>query len=70
MNQPADRITMPTEPDQRISINSWLEEELYQQYVNNRAGVDESWKQVFDSEAATAAAEAQALELRDNSGTA
>jgi 2-oxoglutarate dehydrogenase E1 component len=54
---------MPTEPDQRISINSWLEEELYQQYVNNRAGVDESWKQVFDSEAATAAAaEAQAQE--------
>jgi 2-oxoglutarate dehydrogenase E1 component len=57
---------MPTESDQRISINSWLEEELYQQYVNNRAGVDESWKQVFDNApekpAQPAAADAQALE--------
>ena len=56
---------MPTESDQRISINSWLEEELYQQYVNNRAGVDESWKQVFDSApekpAQPAVADAQAL---------
>ena len=58
---------MPTESDQRISINSWLEEELYQQYVNNRAGVDESWKQVFESsapekQAQPAAADSQALE--------
>jgi len=58
---------MPTESDQRLSINSWLEEELYQQYVNNRAGVDESWKQVFESsapekQAQPAAADSQALE--------
>jgi 2-oxoglutarate decarboxylase len=42
---------MPTEPEQRISVNSWLEEELYQQYVHNRGDLDESWKAVFDSAA-------------------
>jgi multifunctional 2-oxoglutarate metabolism enzyme len=30
-------------------INSWLEDELYQQYLNDRGAVDESWKQVFES---------------------
>jgi 2-oxoglutarate dehydrogenase E1 component len=28
-------------------INSWLEDELYQQYLHDRTAVDESWKQVF-----------------------
>jgi 2-oxoglutarate decarboxylase len=32
------------------SINSWLEEELYQQYLNNRQTVAESWQQIFDAE--------------------
>jgi 2-oxoglutarate dehydrogenase E1 component len=32
------------------SINSWLEEELYQQYLNNRQAVADSWQQIFDSE--------------------
>ncbi len=41
---------MSTEPGQRITINSWLEEELYQQFVNNRRSVDDNWKEVFDSE--------------------
>jgi len=41
---------MSTEPGQKITINSWLEEELYQQFVNNRRSVDDNWKEVFDSE--------------------
>ena len=30
-------------------INSWLEDELYQQYLHDRSTVDESWKDVFES---------------------
>ncbi|MBI4908970.1 MAG: multifunctional oxoglutarate decarboxylase/oxoglutarate dehydrogenase thiamine pyrophosphate-binding subunit/dihydrolipoyllysine-residue succinyltransferase subunit [Acidobacteria bacterium] len=30
-----------------ISINSWLEDELYQQYLHDRRAVDESWSGVF-----------------------
>jgi len=29
-------------------INSWLEDELYQQYLHDRSAVDESWKHVFE----------------------
>ena len=32
-----------------IGINSWLEDELYQQYLNDRKTVDESWKEVFET---------------------
>ncbi len=32
-----------------FGINSWLEDELYQQYLHDRRAVDESWKQVFES---------------------
>ena len=32
-----------------LGINSWLEEELYQQYLHDRQTVDESWKDVFTS---------------------
>ena len=32
-----------------MSINSWLEDELYQQYLRDSASVDESWKPLFDS---------------------
>ncbi len=34
----------PTQPD----INSWLEDEIFQQYSHDRQTVDASWKQVFD----------------------
>ena len=34
----------------QIDLNSWLEEELFQQYLNDRVTVDESWKQVFDAD--------------------
>ncbi len=43
---------MATEPKQRVTVNSWLEEELYQEFVNNSRNVDESWQEVFTSEAA------------------
>jgi multifunctional 2-oxoglutarate metabolism enzyme len=32
-----------------FGINSWLEDELYQQYLHDRKAVDESWKKVFES---------------------
>ncbi|MBS1859546.1 MAG: multifunctional oxoglutarate decarboxylase/oxoglutarate dehydrogenase thiamine pyrophosphate-binding subunit/dihydrolipoyllysine-residue succinyltransferase subunit [Acidobacteria bacterium] len=31
-----------------LGINSWLQDELYQQYLHDRATVDESWKHEFD----------------------
>ena len=36
------------------SLNDWLAEELYQEYLSNRATVDEAWKGVFDSDAPAA----------------
>ena len=33
---------------EELGINSWLEEELYQQYLSNQQNVDSSWKTVFD----------------------
>ena len=38
---------MSAKPGTDIGINSWLEDELYQQYLHDRSAVDESWKQVF-----------------------
>ena len=35
-----------SDPD--MGINSWLEDELYQQYLHDRSTVDESWKHVFE----------------------
>jgi multifunctional 2-oxoglutarate metabolism enzyme len=32
-----------------LGINSWLEDELYQQYLNDRKNVDDSWKEVFET---------------------
>ena len=31
------------------SINSWLEDELYHQYLHDRLTVDPDWKEVFES---------------------
>jgi multifunctional 2-oxoglutarate metabolism enzyme len=33
-----------------LGINSWLEDELYQQYLNDRKNVDDSWKEVFETD--------------------
>src|SRR6516225_6626872 len=35
-----------TDPD--LGINSWLQDELYQQYQHDRSAVDESWKHLFE----------------------
>ncbi len=39
---------MPLKSDPDLGINSWLEDELYQQYLHDRSTVDESWKHVFE----------------------
>src|SRR5580658_6639882 len=44
----------PSQPD----INSWLEDELFQQYSHDRQTVDASWKQMFDGNGAAAVAAA------------
>src|SRR6202021_1235679 len=38
---------MPESP--KPSINSWLEDELYHQYLHDRQTVDPDWKEVFES---------------------
>ena len=45
---------MPLKTDPDLGINSWLEDELYQQYLNDRTAVDESWKHVFEEAPAPA----------------
>jgi len=47
---------MAVKSDPQLGVNSWLEEELYRQYLRDRSAVDESWKEVFDSGAASDAA--------------
>ncbi|MBZ5595757.1 MAG: multifunctional oxoglutarate decarboxylase/oxoglutarate dehydrogenase thiamine pyrophosphate-binding subunit/dihydrolipoyllysine-residue succinyltransferase subunit [Acidobacteriia bacterium] len=39
---------MAVKSDPQKGINSWLEDELYQQYLNDHGAVDESWKHVFE----------------------
>ena len=40
---------MSGELDPKPGINSWLEEELYQQYLYDRKAVDEDWKEIFET---------------------
>jgi len=39
---------MAGKSDPQQGINSWLEDELYQQYLHDHGAVDESWKHVFE----------------------
>ena len=39
---------MALKSDPEMGINSWLEDELYHQYLRDRSAVDESWKQIFE----------------------
>ena len=39
-------MALKSEPE--MGINSWLEDELYQQYLRDRSTVDESWKHIFE----------------------
>src|ERR1035437_4890377 len=43
---------MPLKSDPEMGVNSWLEDELYQQYLHDHAAVDESWKRVFEKPSA------------------
>jgi len=40
---------MPSKSEPEMGINSWFQDELYQQYKRDHAAVDESWKDVFES---------------------
>ena len=40
---------MSEQYDPKPGINSWLQDELYQEYLHDRQAVDASWKEVFDS---------------------
>ena len=39
---------MASKSSEELGINSWLEDELYHQYLHDRSAVDESWKHVFE----------------------
>jgi multifunctional 2-oxoglutarate metabolism enzyme len=39
---------MAVKSDPEMGINSWLEDELYGQYLRDRTSVDEGWKQLFE----------------------
>src|SRR5216683_7128357 len=43
---------MSSKSDSEININSWLEDELYQQYLHDRQAVDPSWTKIFEQHAA------------------
>jgi len=40
---------MASESGPELGVNSWLEDELYQQYLRDRSTVDESWKHLFET---------------------
>src|ERR1035438_7011182 len=41
-------LPMAAKSDSELGINSWLEDELHQQYLHDRSSVDASWKSIFD----------------------
>ncbi len=61
---------MSVNPDPQMGVNSWLEEELYRQYLLDRSAVDESWKEVFDSSGGVAPAPQPAPAKPAAAGTA
>ena len=40
---------MAVKSDPDLGVNSWLEDELYQQYLHDHGAVDDSWKQLFEN---------------------
>jgi 2-oxoglutarate dehydrogenase complex dehydrogenase (E1) component-like enzyme len=46
---------MPESRPPEFGINSWLEDELYQQYLHDRKTVDDNWTKVFESNGGAAA---------------
>jgi 2-oxoglutarate decarboxylase len=49
---------MSESSDPKFGVNAWLEDELYQQYLHDKKAVDDSWKQVFDSNGGSASSPA------------
>jgi 2-oxoglutarate dehydrogenase E1 component len=49
-------FSMPQSIPPEFGINSWLEDELYQQYLHDHKTVDDSWKKVFESNGGATAA--------------
>ncbi len=47
-------ISMSESRAPELGINSWLEDELYQQYLSDRKNVDDSWKEVFETNGGSA----------------
>jgi 2-oxoglutarate dehydrogenase E1 component len=41
---------MSSESEQPLGVNSWLEQELYQEFVHDKQSVDASWKEIFEAE--------------------
>src|SRR5580693_3004220 len=39
---------MASKPGPELGVNSWLEDELYQEFLRDRSTVDESWKHLFE----------------------
>src|ERR1700689_2033961 len=42
-------LPMASKSGPEMGVNSWLEDELYQQYLRDRSTVDESWKHLFET---------------------
>src|SRR5262252_2580270 len=40
--------SMSLKSEQDLGVNSWLEDELYQQYLHDRTAVDDEWKHLFE----------------------
>ena len=40
---------MSQETDPKLGINSWLEDELYQEYLHDHRAVDDDWKHLFET---------------------
>jgi len=55
---------MAEQYDPKPGINSWFEDELYQEYLHDRQAVDASWKEVFESGAVPSPAGAVAVTSR------
>ena len=53
---------MPLKSDAELGVNSWLQDELYQQYLRDRATVDDSWKHLFETAGAPESSVAGAAE--------
>ena len=59
-------MALKSDPD--MGINSWLEDELYLQYLHDHSAVDESWKRVFEQPRAPQESGEQLQPLRGAAG--